>query len=117
VQERTMETIGKIAEILFGVLCAVGWIAGVIAWVRRGLDIPRVVHATAVVSIVVGAISVAIAFKFGIRSVAFTAFALLGFPAWAYAGWFLLGCPGEDEQNQHNGYDLSGVLEQDKKSK
>lgn len=113
----TMETIGKIAEILFGVLCAVGWIAGIVAWVRRGFGVPRVVHLTAAVSVVAGAISAAIAFKFGIRSVGFTAFALLGFPAWAYAGWFLLGCPGEDRQNQSQGYDLSGVLEQDRKKK
>ena len=91
----TMEGIEKTTEIIFGVAFFLGWIVGVIAWIRRGFGIPRPVHVTAGVLAFIGFLSAAIAFKIGIRSVGFIVFALLGFPAWAYAGWFLAGCPDQ----------------------
>ncbi len=54
------------------------------------------------------AVGVAVAFAafgMGVRSFAFTVFAVLGFPVWAYAGWFLMGCPAED--GKEKGYDIS----------
>ena len=54
------------------------------------------------------AVGVAVAFSafgMGVRSFAFTVFAVLGFPVWAYAGWFLMGCPAED--GKEKGYDIS----------
>ncbi len=53
------------------------------------------------------------AFSMGVRSIGFTAFAVLGFPAWAYAGWFLMGCPAEDKKEE--GYDISEALSGKKK--
>ena len=102
-----MEKISSPANIVLGIACLIGWIAGVIAWVRRGFGTPRSVHVTA--------ISALIAFMTGIRSTGFTVFALLGFPAWAYAGWFFMGCPDGTGRANPNRYDISGVLKDKRK--
>lgn len=112
-----METPWKTAESAFGVLCAIGWLAGVIAWARRGFGIPKPVHATAGALIVVGIISAAVAYGAGIRSLWFTVCAVVGFPAWAYAGWFFMGCPGPDRKQVMDAYDISAALTEKTKRK
>ena len=58
-----MTTLSRHAEILVGVICTVGWIAGVIAWAKRGFGIPRVVHMTAGISVAAEAILASIALQ------------------------------------------------------
>jgi len=100
-------------EIILGTLCLIGWIAGVIAWVRRGFGVPRVVHVTARILVLVGVGVTAALLASGIRSLSFSVFMILGFPAWAYVGWFICGCPTE-EQKKPEGYDISQALDEDK---
>ena len=96
-------------DIVWGILCLIGWITGVIAWVRRGFGVPRVVHVTARILMLAGIAVVAALLASGIRSISFSVFMVLGFPAWAYVGWFICGCPAED-QKKHEGYDISEAL-------
>ena len=112
-----VETIGRAAEIVFDVLCAVGWLVGVIAWVRRGFGILKVVHLAAGALVVVGAVVVASVFNAGNTSIGFAVFALFGFPACAYAGWFLMGCPNEDKPAPSSGYDISHLQDHERKTK
>ncbi len=101
-------------EIILGTLCLIGLIAGVIAWVRRGFAVPRVVHVTARILVLVGVGVTAALLASGIRSLSFSVFMILGFPAWAYVGWFICGCPPED-QKRKDGYDIAQALTHDKK--
>ena len=99
-------------EIIWGTLCFIGWIAGVIAWVRRGFGVPCVV-VTARILVLVGVGVATALLASGIRSLSFSVFMILGFPAWAYVGWFICGCPTEDK-NKSVGYDISQALGEDK---
>ena len=100
--------------IIWGTLCFIGWIIGITAWVRRGFEIPRAVHITSAALFLVGVLSVLIALHAGYRSTGFTVFAILGFPIWAYVGWFLVGCPPKEEKKKE-GYDITHALSRDQK--
>ena len=89
-------------EIIWGVLCVIGWIAGTIAWAQRGFAIPKVVHLGALALLVLGVVLTAGWWHMGILTKGFGAFALLGFPAWAYVGWFFFGCPIDDEKKEED---------------
>ena len=108
-----MNWIAYTGEIIWGTLCFIGWIAGVTAWVRRGFGVPRVVHVTARILIFVGVALTAALLASGIRSVSFSVFMVLGFPTWAYVGWFICGCPAEHKKEQ-TGYDISEALGKNK---
>lgn len=112
-REEIMNWIFHGFNIVWGLLCVISWIAGVVAWVRRGFGVPRAVHVTALVLLLIGVVTTAGLFIAGIRSIGFSVFALFGFPIWAYVGWFLCGCPPEEPKEE--GYDISRALSEDKK--
>jgi hypothetical protein len=93
----TLETAGKFAEFVFGILWLVGWVSGIVAWAKRGYGIPRGVHRVARVMVGVGAVVAAAVFVCGVRELGFTLFMLIVLPAWTYVIWFLLGCPFRDK--------------------
>ena len=101
-------------DIVWGVLCVIGWIVGVAAWVRRGFGTPLAVLVTAFILFLIGLAATFIALHMGISSLGFTAFAVIGFPVWSYVGWFFLGCPPKDEKKKEE-YDISQALSQNKK--
>jgi len=101
-------------DVAWGLLCIIGWVVGVLAWARRGFGIPRAVHIAAVVLFVIGVLAAILAASIGIRSLGFTAFALVGFPLWAYLGWLFFGCPPA-RQHRQGGYDISQALTRGKK--
>ena len=96
----TLSTISRIAEIIFGVMWAIGLIMGVIAWAKRGYAIPRGVHVTACVVAGVGVVTAVITSLFGIQSGGFALMALVVFPIWVYVIWILLGCPYREKQGE-----------------
>lgn len=99
--------------IVWGALCVIGWMIGVTAWVRRGMNVPRAVHVTSAILFLVGLVSILLAHLMGFHSLGYTVFAVVGFPAWAYVGWFFLGCPPTEKKNE--GYDITQALSKDKK--
>ena len=104
-----MNWIAYTGEIIWGTLCLIGWIAGVTAWVRRGFGVPHVVHVTARILVLVGIAVTMALLASGARFVSFSVFMILGFPAWAYVGWFICGCSAEDRKKPE-GYDISEAL-------
>jgi len=112
-----MEAAWNIVEIVFGVLCAIGWIIGAVAWAQRGFVIPKPVHTTAVALFVAGCIIAAVVYSYGIGSYWFTACVLVCSPAWVCAGWFLMGCPNGDKEQGNSAYDISTALMKKTKGK
>jgi len=95
----------------------IGWLIGAAAWAQRGFVIPKPVHATALALFAVGCIAAAVAYSYRIGSYWFTACVLVCFPAWAYVGWFLMGCPNGDKEQGNSVYDISTALTDKTKEK
>lgn len=105
-----MSEVFNIMNVALGVFALIGWLLGVVAWIRRGFTIPMLVHKMAILLEIIGVAVTVAALQLGIRSLPFVAFALLGFPIWAYAGWFLAGCPNGTQSRNESHYDISHLL-------
>jgi CHASE2 domain-containing sensor protein len=100
-----MNIVLKILEAAWAILCLIGIIAGIIAWQRRGFSIPRAIHIAAAALLAIGATAAVISRVMGIWSLGLTTLLCLGFPASAYVGWIVAGCP-EPESRRRREYDI-----------
>ena len=84
---------GEIIGAIIGTVCLLIWIPCMISWIRRGVSIPRYIHAVALAATCVG-LGCVIGLTAGGMVTLTLALALVGVPpALTYFGWFWLFGP------------------------